>query len=252
MKHAIYGIVRARGVCPVQQWHFIYLCCILYCKCGVDHGMGSQITMYVWRVCKGQLLCMFWRSQLSVLQRHNLMWRVDRQMNRQTNWWMVWKTDYHNLLGGKPFHCCPEINRLVSLFFKNRKLFFMFHVTQYCLCTLFHSKLDICSLFPWDKCHFPLFPKTPGSDSIMWIPYLAICLPGRIKKRQIDNWSVNKRMVGRKLEMSTRSGSNYLTLAGKSRFWYQVAPGAGALRPGFKSILVLQSSWWGSGSWLLC
>ena len=43
-------------------------------------------------------------------------------------------------------------------------------------------------------------------------------------------------MVGRKLEMSTRSGSNYLTLAGKSRFWYQIA--AGALRPGFMSILV--------------
>ena len=37
-------------------------------------------------------------------------------------------------------------------------------------------------------------------------------------------------MVGRKLEMSTRSGSNYLTLAGKSRFWYQIA--LGALRPG--------------------
>ena len=28
----------------------------------------------------------------------------------------------------------------------------------------------------------------------------------------------------------------YLTLAGKSRFWYQIAPGA--LRPGFMSILV--------------
>ena len=57
-------------------------------------------------------------------------------------------------------------------------------------------------------------------------------------------------MVGRKLEMSTRSGSNYLTLAGKSRFWYQIAPGA--LRPGFMSILVLQSSWWGRESWFLC
>ena len=34
-------------------------------------------------------------------------------------------------------------------------------------------------------------------------------------------------MVGRKLEMSTRSGSNYLKLAGKSRFWYQIAPGGG-------------------------
>ena len=111
-----------------------------------------------------------------------------------------------------------------------------------------------CSLFLWDKCHFPLFPKTPGRDSIMWIPYLAIYLPGRIKKRQIDNWFANKRMVGRKLEMSTRSGSNYLTLAGKSRFWYQVAPGGGggALRPGFMCILVLQSSWWRSGSSLLC
>ena len=40
--------------------------------------------------------------------------------------------------------------------------------------------------------------------------------------------------------MSTRSGSNYLTLASKSRFWYQIAPGA--MRPGFMSILVLQSS----------
>ena len=74
----------------------------------------------------------------------------------------------------------------------------------------------------------------------MWMSYLAICLPRRIKKRPIDGRSANKRMVGRKLEMSTRSGSNYLTLAGKSRFWYQIAPGA--LRPGFMSILVLQSS----------
>ena len=77
----------------------------------------------------------------------------------------------------------------------------------------------------------------------MWMSYLAICLPRRIKKRPIDGRSANKRMVGRKFEMSTRSGSNYLTPAGKSRFWYQIAPGGGggALRPGFMSILVLQS-----------
>ena len=74
----------------------------------------------------------------------------------------------------------------------------------------------------------------------MWMSYLAICLPRRIKKRPIDGRSVNKRVVGQKLEMSTRSGSNYLTPAGKSRFWYHIA--AGALRPGFMSILVLQSS----------
>ena len=61
----------------------------------------------------------------------------------------------------------------------------------------------------------------------------------RIETKPIDGRSANKRMVGRKLEMSTRSGSNYLTLAGKSRFWYQIAPGA--LRPGFMPILVLQS-----------
>ena len=73
----------------------------------------------------------------------------------------------------------------------------------------------------------------------MWMSNLGICLPRRIKQRPIDGRSTNKRMVGRKLEMSTRSGSNYLTLAGKSRFWYQIAPGA--LRPGFMSILVLQS-----------
>ena len=41
----------------------------------------------------------------------------------------------------------------------------------------------------------------------MWMSYLAICLPRRIKKRPIDGRSVNKRMVGRNLEMSTRSGS---------------------------------------------
>ena len=70
----------------------------------------------------------------------------------------------------------------------------------------------------------------------MWMSYLAICLPRRIKKRPIDGRSANKRMVGRKLEMSIRSGSNYW----KSRFWYQIAPGA--LRPGFMSNLVLQSS----------
>ena len=64
----------------------------------------------------------------------------------------------------------------------------------------------------------------------MLMSYLAICLPRRIKKRQIDGRSVNKRMVGRKLEMSSRSGSNYLTLAGKSRFWYQIAPGGFEIR----------------------
>ena len=38
----------------------------------------------------------------------------------------------------------------------------------------------------------------------MWMLYLAICLPHRINKRPIDGRSMNKRMVGRKLEMSTR------------------------------------------------
>ena len=163
-------------------------------------------------------------------------------MNRQTNWWMVWKTDYHNLLGGKPFHCCPEINRLVSLFYKNRKLFLcsMLPNIAFVPCSTQNWTFVPCS--PGINVIFPCFPKPLGRDSIMWIPYLAICLPGKIKKRQIDNRSANKRMVGRKLEMSTRSGSNYLTLAGKSRFWYQVARGRGALRPGFMSILVLQSS----------
>ena len=94
---------------------------------------------------------------------------------------------------------------------------------------------------------FPLFLKSPGRDYVMWMSYLAIILPCRIKKRPIDGRSSNKRMVGRKLEMSTRSGSNYWKLAGKSRFWYQIAPGA--LRPGFMSILVLQSS--SLSSWCL-
>ena len=39
----------------------------------------------------------------------------------------------------------------------------------------------------------------------MWMSYSAICLPRRIRKRPIDDQSANKRMVGRKLEMSTRS-----------------------------------------------
>ena len=94
---------------------------------------------------------------------------------------------------------------------------------------------------------FTLFSKTPGRDYVMWMSYLAICLPCRIKKRPIDGRFVNKRMVGQKLEMSTQSGSNCLTLAGKSRFWYQIA--LGALRPGFMSILVLQSS--SLSSWCL-
>ena len=81
----------------------------------------------------------------------------------------------------------------------------------------------------------------------MWLSYLAICVPCRIKKRPIDGRSANKRMVERKLEMSTRSGSNYLTLAGKSRFQYQIAPGA--LSSGFMSILVVQSSY--LSSWYL-
>ena len=35
----------------------------------------------------------------------------------------------------------------------------------------------------------------------MWMSYLAICLPRRIKKRPIVGRSANKMMVGRKLEM---------------------------------------------------
>ena len=69
----------------------------------------------------------------------------------------------------------------------------------------------------------------------MWMSYLAICLPCRIKKRPIDGRSANERMVGQSLKCQM-SGLNYLTLPGKSRY----APGA--LRPGFMSILVLQSS----------
>ena len=41
----------------------------------------------------------------------------------------------------------------------------------------------------------------------MWMSDIAICLLRRIKKRPIDGLSAKKRMVGRKLEMSTRSGS---------------------------------------------
>ena len=89
----------------------------------------------------------------------------------------------------------------------------MFHVSKYCLCTLSHSKFDLCYLCPWNKCHSPLFPQTPGRDFIVWMSHLAICLPRRIKKKPIDSRFANKRMVGRKLEMSTRSGSNYLTLS---------------------------------------
>ena len=70
----------------------------------------------------------------------------------------------------------------------------------------------------------------------MWMSYLVICLPCRIKKRPMDGRSANKRMVGQKLEMSTRSGSNYLTLVGTSRFWYQIAPG------GFETRLYVHSS----------
>ena len=70
----------------------------------------------------------------------------------------------------------------------------------------------------------------------MLMSYLAICLPCRIKKRPIDYRSPNKRMVGRKLEMSTRSGSNYLTLAGKSGFLVSDCSG------GFETRLYVHSS----------
>ena len=46
----------------------------------------------------------------------------------------------------------------------------------------------------------------------MWMSYLAICLPHRIKKRPIDGRSANKRIVERKIEMSTRSGSEERTV----------------------------------------
>ena len=159
MKHAIYGIVRAWGVYPGQQWRFIYLCCILFCKCGVDHGMGSHITVYVWRV---------WNACFDVLQRHNLVWRVDRRMNRHTNWWMVWKLERlwdpprgitNPLFPWKKIGLFPCSQRVENCFL-------MFHVPQYCLCTLFHSKFDLFSLFPWYKCHFACFPKPLGGTPL--------------------------------------------------------------------------------------
>ena len=75
----------------------------------------------------------------------------------------------------------------------------------------------------------------------MWMSYLAICLPCRIKKRSVGGRSANKRMVGRKLEMSTLSGSNYLTLAEKSRFWYQISL-EGKGEGGFGARLYVHSS----------
>ena len=38
----------------------------------------------------------------------------------------------------------------------------------------------------------------------MWMSYLAICLPRRIKKRPIDGRSANKRMVERKLDLDLK------------------------------------------------
>ena len=57
-----------------------------------------------------------------------------------------------------------------------------------------------------------------------------------IFRRPIDGQSANKRMVGRKLEMSTRSGSNYLTLAGRVDF------GIRLLRGGLKTRIYVHSS----------
>ena len=80
---------------------------------------------------------------LSVLQRHNLIWRVDRH----TNWWRVWKLE---LLWDPPrgitVPLFPWNNRLVSLFPKNRKLF------SYVPCS------PILPLYPVPLKIWPLFP----------------------------------------------------------------------------------------------
>ena len=62
-------------------------------------------------------------------------------------WFENWNA-YETLLGGWPFHCPPNINRLVSLFPENRKLF------SYVPCS------PILPLYPVSLKIWPLFPVT--------------------------------------------------------------------------------------------
>ena len=191
-------------------------------------------------VCKGQLLCMFWRSQLSVLQRHNLIWHVDRRMNRQTNWRMVWKLE--RLWD-------PPRGITDPLFPWNK---------QACFTVPKESKIVfLCSMFPnfaFVPCstqNVTFVPCSPGINAISpvsqnpWegLHYVDVIF-SHIEQKEANRWPICEKTDGRTKAWNVNpiwiKSSKYLTLAGKSRFWYQIAPGA--LGPCFMSILVLQPS----------
>ena len=62
---------------------------------------------------------------------------------------------------GYMFPCSSEINWLVPLF--PQILFSYVRCSN--IMSLFPSKLAFLPLFPWNKCHFPLFTKTPANAS---------------------------------------------------------------------------------------
>ena len=179
-----------------------------------------------WRVCKGQLLCMFWRSQLSVLQRHNLIWHVDRRMNRQTNWWMVWKLE--RLWD-------PPRGITDPLFPWNK---------QACFTVPKESKIVfLCSMFPnfaFVPCstqNVTFVPCSPGINVISpvsqnpWegLHYVDVIFSHIEQKRgqwmadlRINVWSDESLKCQPDLDQKF-----YLTLARRSRFWYQNIGGFG-------------------------
>ena len=73
--------------------------------------------------------------------------------------------------GGYLFPCSPEINWLVPMFPRNKKkMFSMFPVPQYCLCS--PVRLKIWPLFPCSpeiNALVPLFPKAPGRASLSFL-----------------------------------------------------------------------------------
>ena len=79
---------------------------------------------------------------------------TDGWTDKQTGGWFENWNAYETLLGGEPFPCSPEINRLVSLFPKNRKLFF--------LCSMFPN----IAFVPCSTQNVTFVPCSPGINVI--------------------------------------------------------------------------------------
>ena len=120
----------------------------------------------------------------------------------------------------------------------------MFHVPQYCL-KFVTSSTQTLTFVPGSPGINAISPvsETPGKGSIMWMSYLVIRLPRRMKKRPMDCRSAIKQIVGRKsvwIKLFDTSGKESILVSDCS--W------------GFETRLYVHSSFAIIliGKWLLC